>query len=65
MKRNLFHICIIFIILSIVSSDSKTNKASNKNTVETKTKSKDIDITEDFNIEIFYRLGIKNLQLKL
>lgn len=62
MKRNIFQICVIFIILNIISSNTKTNKASNKNTVETKTKSKDLDISEDFNSEIFFRLGIRNFK---
>lgn len=62
MKRNIFQICIVFLILSIVSSNSntKTAKATNKNTVETtKTKSKDLDISEDFTAQIYFRLGIK------
>lgn len=57
MKRIIFAIFINLIILSFISSNAKTNKDSNKNTFETKTKTKELDIVENFNAEIFYRLG--------
>ena len=57
MKIIFFQILIIFISLIIISSNSKTNKESNKNIAENKSKTKDLDVSENFNAEIYYKLG--------
>lgn len=61
MKINFFQFCILSLIISIVSSNSnaKSAQGSNKSAIETpNSKSKELDISEDFSTEVYFRLGI-------
>ena len=64
MKRNLFQLLTIFLLINIIftNANSKKDKNTNNKSSDTKSKSKELDISEDFSAEIFYRLGIKKLK---
>jgi len=58
MKRKFFNLYVLILLFNIIFSHTQTNKKPNTNVKDNKSKSKELDISEEFNCEVFYRLGI-------
>lgn len=61
MKRPLLQILICLILVNVIFNQSKTAEDSKSkaksNAKESSKKIKELDISEDFNTEVYYRLG--------
>jgi hypothetical protein len=53
MRSNLFKFLVLILVFNVIFSNTKSNKIP----TETKPKSKELDISEDFMAEILYKLG--------